>query len=110
MKKIVFIIIIICFGCAVNHKAKKDCDENLKFKEVFFKHIDTVENITYGKSLEGNLRKSLEFISKYSFVSYRQIENYEFMYNSLETFEKDKAGWLKWYEENKCKNISDVSN
>jgi hypothetical protein len=30
--------------------------------------------------------------------------NYSHTY-SIPAFEKDKGGWLKWYEENKCNNI-----
>ncbi|WP_294732520.1 hypothetical protein [uncultured Flavobacterium sp.] len=47
---------------------------------------------------------SLKFISKYTHVSFNSMNNYARTY-PLGIFEKDKEGWLKWYEENKCNNI-----
>ncbi|MGL2962454.1 hypothetical protein ACSVH2_01390 [Flavobacterium sp. RSB2_4_14] len=101
MKNLIYFIFILLFGCASKQSSK--CIENLKFKDEFFKNISIVENLTYGTG-DGNLRESLNFLSKYVPVSYGKLLNYKFGYDS-ETFKWDKTTWLKWYEENKCSNI-----
>lgn len=103
MRSLRFVILLFILGCGAKQNPNP-CQENLEFKEEFFKQISIVENITYGKERQGNLRESLKFISHYAPVSYGKLQNYTFGYN-LESFEADKAGWLKWYEENKCNNI-----
>ena len=44
---------------------------------------------------------SLKFISKYAHVSFDSMANYARTY-PIGIFEKDKEGWIKWYNENKC--------
>jgi hypothetical protein len=115
MKKHKFIIIVIwlmCFSfwifisCSTPKKVfsdEKHCNENLIFKKVFFENIHNVENLIY-KEQNASFHKSLKFISKYSNVSFESMANYARTYPSG-VFEDDKTIWLKWYEDNKCKNI-----
>lgn len=103
MKKLQYIILFFVLGCATKN-TKSSCNENMIFKQEFFNHISIVENITYGKETKGNIHESLKFISQYAHVSYDKLQNYKFGYN-FGDLETDKEGWLKWYEENKCKNI-----
>jgi hypothetical protein len=106
MKNLFLILLFSIFsGCSVKSKIiDKNCNENLIFKNLFFNHIETIEGFTYGKDNKGNFRESLKFISQYVPVSYDNIANYTFMYDS-ESFKIDKENWLKWYEKNKCNNI-----
>ncbi|MEN9323987.1 MAG: hypothetical protein RL699_1767 [Bacteroidota bacterium] len=103
MRKLILIALIFS-GCSSQQKASK-CNENLVFKEIFFRHVNTIENIVDGKEDKGSFVESLKFISKYSTVSYNKIANYDFMYNNHESFEIDKERWLKWYADNRCNNI-----
>ena len=79
------------------------CNENLKFKKIFFDKIDTVEKLV-SKNQNAEFWLSLKFISKYAKVSYEDTTNYSKSY-PYGTFLKDKKGWLSWYEEKKCTNI-----
>jgi hypothetical protein len=47
---------------------------------------------------------SLRFISKYAHVSFESMANYAHTY-PIGVFEKDKDGWIRWYNKNKCNNI-----
>ncbi len=105
--RIYIALIFLCFSCSTTKKSietqSSSCKENLKFKTEFFNNIKNVENqIT--KEKDETFDMSLKFISKYSHVSFESMLNYSHTY-SIPAFEKDKGGWLKWYEENKCNNI-----
>jgi len=68
-----------------------------------FKDIDEYERVvTEQKVAEFN--SCLIFISKYTYVSFESMANYNGSY-PIGIYEKDKEGWLKWYEGNKCNNI-----
>jgi hypothetical protein len=122
MKKY-FILSILCFSCSnINLKNTNiNCNENTSFKVEFFKNVKNVEDFivmestTHFEDFEEyekliteekiyTYKLSLKFISKYAHVSYESMLNYATAY-PLEVYEKDKQGWLKWYEENKCSNI-----
>jgi hypothetical protein len=85
--------------------AKETCNENMMFKKVFFDNIDNVEFYIQGKGKRNDFDNGLTFLSNYVHVSFDDMANFSTSYTSLKSFNKDKDGWLKWYEENKCKNI-----
>ncbi|MFH6990569.1 hypothetical protein ACHRVW_22760 [Flavobacterium collinsii] len=111
MKKIILIALIafsiVNLQCSsLKKNEQKDCIENFQFKNVFVSHITDVENYTLQK--EFNKKKfndGIEFLSKYCHVSEKELMNYANEYTNSIVFYKDKEGWLKWYEENKCNNI-----
>ena len=107
MKYVSFMILSIslCYSCATtrNINIKYDCIENLQFKKEFLWNIENVENLIM-KDQNQSFKNSLKFISKYAPVSFEDMLNYSHTY-PLESFRKDKEAWLKWYEDNKCKNI-----
>lgn len=82
-----------------------DCIENSKFKERYFSSIEKVDNYILEKGDWKEYKKGLEFIAKYTKVSYDRMLNYNNSYTSIEDYKRDKENWLKWYEENKCKNV-----
>jgi hypothetical protein len=121
--KIYLALILLCISCSTKNKQieaqNSKCNENLKFKWEFFKNIKNVEDYfklesnaknfdEYERTMTGEKKKayeaSLKFISKYAHVSFESMANYNRSY-PIGAFEKDKQGWLKWYEENKCNNI-----
>ncbi len=126
IRKLIYInLSIFLIACGVkNHESKNEkfsCNENLKFKILFFKNIKVVEdymkmedttiinNLEEYKHLmtdekQKKIFSSLQFISKYAHVSFESMANYAHTY-PIGIFQKDKKGWLRWYEENKCKNI-----
>lgn len=103
MKKILILIIPILISCKAFNLNKSDCNENIKFKEMFFYHIDYVKN-NIAISQDSKFRESIIFISNYAPVSLNRIMNYSRTY-PIGIFERDRIKWLEWYEENKCKNI-----
>jgi hypothetical protein len=102
MKKISILIILVLISCKASHQ-KSDCNENMKFKEMFFYHIEYIEN-NIGVLQDAKFRQSVIFISNYAPVSVNSIINYARSY-PIGVFEQDKIKWIDWYEENKCKNI-----
>ncbi|OIQ18129.1 MAG: hypothetical protein BM557_07915 [Flavobacterium sp. MedPE-SWcel] len=100
--KIYTILILLCISCSSIGK-KSSCNENQEFKTEFFKNIKNIED-QMTKVKNESFDSSLKFISKYTHVSFNSMNNYARTY-PLGIFEKDKEGWLKWYEENKCNNI-----
>lgn len=84
-------------------KEKIFCNENLSFKKEFFRNVENVENLIYNVQDE-SLKNSLNFIGKYTHVSFESMSNYAGTYPSG-IFESDKKIWLEWYEKNKCQNI-----
>lgn len=80
-----------------------NCVENTQFKEKFFFNINYIEkNITEVQDVK--FKNILYFLSKNVHVSFDRMLNYANTY-PIGVFEEDKKGWLKWYDENKCKNI-----
>jgi len=122
--RVSIVLIILCFSCSTNKNIETQnslCNENLKFKIEFFKNIKIVEDYVklesttefnnldeYEHIMTDEKRKnyevSLKFISKYAYVSFESMANYDRGY-PIGVYKKDSQGWLKWYEENKCKNI-----
>jgi hypothetical protein len=119
------LIVLSFFSCSSSKKLagiqSTPCNENLEFKKEFFENIKNVEvyfKLTsttdfknfeeYEKTVTEEMKKSYEnslfFISKYSHVSYESMLNYDRSY-PIGVYEKDRAEWLKWYEDNKCLNI-----
>lgn len=108
MKSFIFVIVTMLFISCVTSRDykevnKNNCNENVCFKEIFFKHINNVENQILTQDTD-DFDISLRFISKYTHVSFESMANYSNIY-PLGVFEKDKNDWLKWYDENKCNNI-----
>ena len=106
MKKIIPIVTLASmFGCMSTNKAKsqKGCIENIAFKNSFFSNIENIDSLIK-RTQNKAFKKSLSFISNYTHVSFQDMANYSHTY-PYGSFLKDKAEWLKWYEENKCKNI-----
>lgn len=107
----IFSVLLILMNCratkiveAENLSINGDCIENLNFKKIYFANVEKVS-----KSMKiGNSRlykdSSLLFISKYAHVNTESMLNYARMY-PLGIYEQDKIEWIKWYEDNKCKNI-----
>ncbi len=101
---------------------EKDCKENEEFKEKFLssvEYVDYVQNYNH-KQLDGlafdsikviiekqnkKYNSSLSFIGHYAHVSWEKRMNYDNSYPTRADYQQDRAGWLKWYEENKCNNI-----
>jgi len=105
MKNIRIIIALFFINCkSVNIiKNSNGCVENLQFKNIFFSKINYIEkNITEIQNVK--FKNTLYFLSKYVDVSFEKMSNYANIY-PIGVFEKDKKGWLKWYEENKCNNL-----
>lgn len=104
MKILYLFLLFFCIGCSVNKNV--GCDENESFKSVFFKNIEIVEKHALKQYGKGDFLQALNFISQYAPVSYEKIYNYQVEYPNYEIFCEDKVVWLKWYEENKCKNLT----
>lgn len=113
MKILKYIILFVLFtSCAVKINeetvTKASCNENLEFKQKFFQHIKNVDEQMLTQ-MDDSFDISLEFISRYTYVSFESMANYASVY-PIGIFEKDKANWLKWYEDNKCNNIQFQDN
>lgn len=107
-----FLIIAVIFSiinsqCTSLKKSSiNECKENIEFKDAFMSHITNVENYTLQKEFEKKkFNDGIKFLSKYCHVSEEELMNYANEYTNSIVFYKDKEGWLKWYEENKCNNI-----
>jgi hypothetical protein len=103
MKKILILFFPILICCKSANVNKSDCDENIKFKEMFFFHVNYIES-NIAVSQDFKFRESVIFISNYAPVSLEKIMNYSTTY-PIGVFEQDRIKWKEWYEENKCKNI-----
>ncbi len=108
MKFLYFLLLAGFMSCSVQKRIS--CDENLHFKKVFFENIENVKNHTLREPNNGHFLESLDFLSNYVDVSSEKIYNYEVRYPTIEVFKMDEMNWLKWYEENKCRNIQFKSN
>jgi hypothetical protein len=108
MKKILILVIPILMSCTAVKLNKSDCNENEKFKEMFFYHIGYIKkNISV--SQDSTFIKSVIFLSNYAPISIDRIMNYSKAYPTG-VFEKDQIKLLEWYEENKCKNIQFINS
>lgn len=103
MKKILILVIPILMSCTSIKSNKRYCNENEKFKEMFFYHIEYIKK-NISNSQDSTFIKSVIFLSNYAPVSVDRIMNYARIY-PIGVFEKDQIKLLEWYEENKCKNI-----
>jgi hypothetical protein len=103
MKKILILIIPILISCKAFKSNKNDCNENEKFREMFFRHIENIDN-NIAVSQDSKFKESVIFISNYAPVSTNSIMNYARSY-PFGIYEEDRKKWIEWYEENKCKNI-----
>ena len=121
--RIFFCLALICCSCSsVRNTSVNDslCIENLKFKEEFIRNLNIIDDFMSIENKEftdidefesvmteqkiADLNSSLMFISKYTHVSFESMANYNKTY-PFGVYEKDKISWLKWYQDNKCKNI-----
>lgn len=109
MKKLVLLIIfsILNLQCSnLKKNTEKGCKESTEFKDAFILNINKVENYTLKKEFnKKEFNDGIEFLSKYCHVSEEELMNYANEYTNSIVFYKDKEGWLKWYDENKCRNI-----
>jgi hypothetical protein len=80
-----------------------NCKENPEFKKEFFSNIKTIDSLIY-RTQNQQFNKSLEFISKYSHVTFESKANYTGRY-PVGVYEQDRKIWIDWYEKNKCTNI-----
>ena len=103
MKKILIFAIPLLISCTALKSNKNGCNENKKFREIFFNHIEYIKN-NISVRQDSTFIKSIIFLSNYGPVSVNSIMNYARNYPSP-VFEKDQIKLLEWYEENKCKNI-----
>lgn len=113
MKSIsLIVVLLILIGCVSSPNSTKksnnvsvngDCIENLDFKQEYFLNIKIVDSLIY-RNQDNQFQKSLQFISKYSHVSFESTLNYARLYTGG-AYERDRKVWLEWYEKNKCNNI-----
>lgn len=89
----------------IKKTVQDDCMENKEFKDKFYLTIEKVEFYVLGKGDRKTFDESIKFISKYAYVSFDKMLNYNNSYKDYKDFENDKAEWLKWYDLNKCNNI-----
>ncbi|WP_353089153.1 hypothetical protein [Flavobacterium sp.] len=121
MKSLLIFLLLLQSSCSTFNRQDRNlnpCNENIEFKKQFFYHLQVVDEymhlvnpkvlnidelqklVTQEKIKNFNI--SLNFISKYTHVSYEYISHSRYPYG---VYEEDKSVWLKWYEENKCNNI-----
>ncbi|MEP6262489.1 MAG: hypothetical protein ABJ092_12990 [Gillisia sp.] len=105
MKKILLILTFLILGCSVwQGQPTADCDENPEFKRIYFDHLSTIHKYQEGEGQKPDVENSLRFVSRYAPVSFESRLNYAGVYPP-DVYKKDRAGWLEWYEVNKCKNL-----
>ena len=110
---LLFLVCLVLLTACAPHKGLMGnrCQENTQFKKTYFHHIAIIEAWTLGAGKapltidRDAVIESLNFVGKYSRVSMNKLVNYHFGYPNQATYEEDKAGWLKWYEANKCANL-----
>ncbi len=113
MRQIIYslTLLLALMNCSASNSAQNNsvifnnekCNENLDFKKEYFYHIKMIDSLVE-KSQNKQFTKSLLFVSKYAHVSAESMLNYARTY-PYATYEKDRKGWLEWYEKNKCNNI-----
>ena len=96
IRKYLFIgIVALLFSCSsaseTTSSNDRNCNENVAFKKEFFKNVKNVENLIYEVQGE-SLKNSLEFIGKYTHVSFESMTNYAGTYPSG-VYERDKKVW-----------------
>lgn len=97
------LFVLLMISCKSSHLNPTACNENEKFKERFFYHIQYIDkNISVAQ--DAKFRESVIFISNYAPVSLNRIMNYSRTY-PIGIYEQDRIKWIDWYEKNKCKNI-----
>jgi len=122
------LFLCICFS-SCSSLSRDKCNENIRFRKVFFEKVIFIEKYVlrqeearnYANSADFNwdklsndfkggrenflkFKKALFFLGQHVTIS-SLIFGYSIQYPSAEIFFQDKEKWLKWYEENKCKNI-----
>jgi len=104
MKKgLYFLFFILCINSCQSIKSNPSCNENIKFKEVFFSHIKVIDN-NIDKNQNEEFRTSLIFISNYAGIERGSLNNYSSSY-PIGIYQSDRKKWIEWYELNKCRNI-----
>jgi hypothetical protein len=118
---VLFILFLSCSSSKKGSDVNYLCNENLKFKKEFFKHLKIINDFMsietktkfvdfdeYERAISVDkvqgFNYSLLFISRYVHVSYDSMLNYARTY-PIAAYKKDKDGWLHWYEENKCNDL-----
>ncbi len=110
----IFTIILSC-------SSKSICNENKKFRKIYFEHINNVDIFYAPDSLKHNIESTEEylnrrkekkekmigallFISNYSKISFEDTLNYtqRIPYSKYLNYKND---WIQWYNQNKCNNI-----
>ena len=101
----VTLLLFVSCSSTKNIESKNDifCNENLEFKNGFFKNVRNVETLI-DKNQNESFKNSLKFIAKYTELSFDSMLNYAGTY-PIGVFESDKKVWLEWYEKNKCQNL-----
>jgi len=114
MKSIYLVVLLFTFSLQSSYSQNQNIvlNENLEFKEHFFRCISNIEAYTLRKKNQDSLlvdlalfKNSLLMISKFTEVDYTLLTNYEFRYPNDELFYKEKEKWINWYEENKHNNL-----
>ena len=105
MKQALLLLILFIYGCSTHRNSTGGCNENENFKKQFFQSIAAVENYMMGLEDKESYLESLNFIAKYTDVSWDKMLNYDSSYPNFEEFLKDKKEWITWYDQNKCNNI-----
>lgn len=112
MKSTFLISLIFTIQSCYVQKQSKILNENVEFREHFFRSINNVEAYTLNKKNQDSLqvdltlfKSSLSSIARFTEVDYSLLANYEFKYPNYEAFRKEKEKWIRWYEENKNKNL-----
>lgn len=104
LKNLILLVSISLTSCSTTKTINNnECKENLKFKTLFWGHIENVENHMFSAQ-DKTVINSLIFISHYAPVSFQETMNYARIYPN-HAFIKDKKVWIEWYEANKCNNI-----
>ena len=94
-----------CLGCSSSKNPSfSDCNENSEFKKIFFAHLATIHKYQKGDGNKLDEENSLRFVSQYAPVSFESRLNYDGSYPGG-VYEKDRAGWIQWYENNKCNDL-----
>ena len=108
----IFGILLAVFCFSISGSKALACKESLAFKKKFFYNVDLVEKYTIEHTKlikhrigEDEFLHSLEFISRYTKVSFGLVMNYQVGYPSQKTFEIEKRRWLDWYSRNKYKGL-----
>jgi hypothetical protein len=114
MNKIILVVIVFVFmtNSVFSQIVKDTCEENLKFKNYFLNQISIIgihseENEkNYPRTiLDNEFLDALDIIDLYTPVTRELIYTYKGLGYLSWAFEEEKARWLEWYEQNKCKNI-----